>query len=199
MVLREFQNTALLSISTAISFALLRARAREKTRPVDEYSTHENGPRKGSAFTVTRYDPFEIRGFEPIFPCTFVQQAEPSSLWITYRALPRYARIYTPSPSYAILHIFAYIFCRSVISCFGKKMNQPLSEMSYLCEMYVYSRYLSTKNLMPMKIVGEMDSIQFVSRFYLTRCVIDFTWLSKVNLIPTACLQCSEKFSYTSY
>lgn len=133
VVLREFQSVALVSVSTAISFALLRAGERRDPSG-RRCSTHENGPRKGSAFTATQHDPFEIRGFGPIFPPSLVQQAEPSSLWITYRAFPR--NVYSSRLTPCCMYLLTF---SADLSSVGKKMNQPLSEMSYLSEMCVYS------------------------------------------------------------
>lgn len=76
MVLREFQRcSGLPPLSTAISFASAVARAVET---VDEsgrrYSTRGDGPRARAerdppfSRTATRRDPFEIRGFQPIYP-----------------------------------------------------------------------------------------------------------------------------------
>lgn len=61
-------SIALVSVSTAISFAFHRARRDGRAPRVadDIPHTETDRRRKTSALTATRHDPFEIRGFEPI-------------------------------------------------------------------------------------------------------------------------------------
>lgn len=113
-------------------------------------------------------------------------------IWIHVSRIPTYL------PSFATLRVFAYISCRSVIDCFWKKMNHSRVKMSYL-DVSVF--------MIPLEKGSNVVENHWWNKFYsiceaillLTRSVIDFTRLSEVNLIPTACLQYSEKFAYTSY
>lgn len=154
VVLRKFRSAALVSVSTAISFALLRGR--EKTGLGADDIPHMK--------TDDGRDRFEIRGFGPIFSPSLVQQAEPSSLWITYRAFPRY--VYPPS--YAV-HV-AYI-CLHFLQICHRLLLEEDESTAFQVELFIprriYIRDIARQRiLLPMKTIGEMESIQFASRFY---------------------------------
>lgn len=198
VVLREFQSTALVSVSTAISFALSPPHGERRPFWSDlvgtRYSTHEKRTSMRGICRVhgrlSGTDPFEIRGFGPIFPPSLAQQAE---ALITPDHVSRFPTKRTSlPPSYASCCIYLLTFSADLSSvgeedestAFARWVIYPRCVYIYIACIYIRA-YPRTKQKKILWIPpAKWILFNLLSQF---NSIIDFTRLSEVNSTSTAC------------